>query len=115
MWRLYDFPLSLLLFLLPPRSSSIFGDAKPVTVKEKEIKPKSKPKPRADKEGGGDSQGKEKKPQRSDGVWTKEKVGEGGKKILQRDNTNTKDKKDVSSPHSTTATTANGGQWRPGP
>ena len=90
-----------------PRASSIFGDATPVTVKEKEIKPKSKPRPRTDREGEGrtkdgppkdGAKDKKDKPQRSDGAWTKEKVGEGGKKILQRDNAK-KDKRTVSHPH----------------
>ncbi len=86
-----------------PRSSSIFGEATPVDVKEKVVeKPKPKPKPRADREGrersdrprdgppGGKD--KDKKAQRSDGSWTKEKIAQGDKKILQREQDKSKGK-----------------------
>ena len=81
-----------------PRSSSIFGEAKPVDIKDKMVdKPKPKSKPRVDKadrdkvdRGRGNSKDKEQKPQRSDGAWTKEKALQGDKKILQREQGKTK-------------------------
>ena len=72
-------------------------------MKEKVVeKPKPKPKPRADREGrersdrprdgppGGKD--KDKKAQRSDGSWTKEKIAQGDKKILQREHDKSKGK-----------------------